>query len=139
MIVLTNLTKYINIILLFVMNQVQSGNNFLSSTLRNSNKIYKIVTVIKVIKHQLKIYIFNTQLIKQLTQYYIYYCSKTVNYIVILWLVHAWKKRHFTASTELFYPVPKQCHTHLIRSFCVFLRFYCLSVCPVCLQSSLSV
>ena len=111
----------------------------LPSTVRNSNKIYKIVTVIKVIKHQLKIYIFNTQLIKQLTQYYIYYCSKTVNYIVILWLVHAWKKRHFTASTELFYPVPKQCHTHLIRSFCVFLRFYCLPVCPVCPQSSLSV
>ena len=135
-----NLTKYINIILLFVMNQVQSGNNFLStSTLRNSNKIYKIVTVIKVIKHQLKIYIFNTQLIKQLTQYYIYYCSKTVNYIVILWLVHAWKKRYFTAATQTFYPVPKQCHSNLVRSFCVFLLIYCLSVSPVCPQSSLSV
>ena len=66
------------------MNQVQSGNNFLPSTLRNSNKIYKIVTVIKVIKHQLKNIYFNTELIKQLRQYDIYFCSKTVNYIVIL-------------------------------------------------------
>ncbi len=101
--------------------------------------MYNIVTLIKVIKHQLQIYIFNTQLIKQLTQYYFYYCSKPVNYIVILWLIHAWRKRYFTVATQLFYPVPKQCHTHLIRSFCVFLPYDCLPVCPVCPQSSLSV